>query len=243
MGTRGLRPNLVGTAEQVAERIRAYGDARHNAAADPVLAIEGGARTHRGAGLPPQYRSTTRRWSAYDPPRRRRLREPAAHLRPPPRCSSRYGPNWHRDVEIDRHLIELNAIALDLAAALTKGENSAAVLAAPAGAGGSGSDRRSDADLPARLVSRAVQRVLRSHPSRRARRHTRTPRCRRRQRSAFPGDRYALRPLFAFFRAHTLPIGVYARAADSAAGRVTGQTLPIAIERAVTAAVAVLQPP
>ncbi len=24
MGTRGLRPNLVGTAEQVAERIRAY---------------------------------------------------------------------------------------------------------------------------------------------------------------------------------------------------------------------------
>ena len=27
VGTRGLRPNLVGTAEQVAERIRAYGDA------------------------------------------------------------------------------------------------------------------------------------------------------------------------------------------------------------------------
>ncbi|QAY59587.1 FMN reductase [Microbacterium protaetiae] len=52
---------------------------------------------------------------------------------------------------------------------------------------------------------------------------------------------HELRPLFAFFRAHTLPIGVYARSADFAEGRIIGTALPAAVTRAVEAALPVLK--
>ena len=147
-----------------------------------------------------------------------------------------------RNVEIDRHLIELNAIALDLAAALTKGESSAAVLAAQ--------QALAEADLI--VVATPIYRGSYTglfkeffdliHQGALAGTPVLLAAGGGNDQHSLAID-HALRPLFAFFRAHTLPIGVYARAADFAAGRVTGQTLPIAIERAVTAAVAVLQPP
>ncbi len=51
---------------------------------------------------------------------------------------------------------------------------------------------------------------------------------------------HQLRPLFAFFRAVSLPVGVYARSADFTDRRISGEALPAAIARAVAAALPAL---
>lgn len=145
-----------------------------------------------------------------------------------------------RNVELDPHLIELNSIAIDLAAALTRGESSAAVLAAQQALAEadllvvvSPIYRGSYTGLFKEFFDLVHQDALVGKPVLLA--------------AGGGNDQHslaidhALRPLFAFFRAHTLPLGVYARGSDFAAGQVTGDALPIAIQRAVAAALPILR--
>jgi len=145
-----------------------------------------------------------------------------------------------RHVEVEPQVIELHSIAVDLAVALTQGQTSAAVLAAL--------HALSEADLA--VVATPIYRgsytglfkeffdlvhqdALVGTPVLLA--------------AGGGNDQHSLaidhelRPLFAFFRANTLPVGVYARGADFSSGEITGEALPAAIERAVTAALPALE--
>jgi FMN reductase len=51
---------------------------------------------------------------------------------------------------------------------------------------------------------------------------------------------HQLRPLFAFFQAHTLPVGVYARSADFVDGAIASDELRARVARAVEASVPLL---
>lgn len=139
-----------------------------------------------------------------------------------------------RHVPIESQVIELNTIAVDLAAALTLGETSAAVLAAQHAVGeadllvvATPIYRGSYTGLFKEFFDLVRQDALVGTPVLLA--------------AGGGNDQHSLaidhelRPLFSFFRANTLPIGVYARSADFSAGQITGQALPAAIERAVSA--------
>jgi FMN reductase len=54
---------------------------------------------------------------------------------------------------------------------------------------------------------------------------------------------HELRPLFAFFRALTVPVGVYARSADYSEGRISSDSLRAQIDRAVLASLPLLRVP
>lgn len=151
-------------------------------------------------------------------------------------------------VEIDRELIELHPLAVDLAVTLTKGVRSDAVTAALEAV--SAADvlvvatpiyRGSYTGLFKQFVDALHQDAIVGVPVLLA--------------VGGGNDQHSLaidhelRPLFAFFRAHTLPVGVYARAADFEASAdtpsgkriVADGALPGAIARAVDAALPTLR--
>jgi len=144
-----------------------------------------------------------------------------------------------RHTDLDREVIELHAVAIDLATALTRGETSPELAAA----------LRSVAEADLLVVATPIYRgsytglfkeffdlvhhdALAGTPVLLA--------------AGGGNDQHSLaidhqlRPLFAFFRAHALPVGVYARSADFAEGQIAGEALPAAIERAVSAALPAL---
>ena len=144
-----------------------------------------------------------------------------------------------RHLDIDGRVIELHPIAIDLAIALTQGEASDAVLDAQRAV--TAADllvvatpvyRGSYTGLFKEFVDLLHQDALEGTPVLLA--------------AGGGSDQHSLvidhelRPLFAFFRADTLPVGVYARSADFSSGRITGGALPAAIERAVAAALPTL---
>lgn len=142
-------------------------------------------------------------------------------------------------VDITREVIELHPIAGDLAAALTGGGTSDAVTAALDAV--AGADllvvatpiyRGSYTGLFKEFFDLVHQDALAGTPVLLA--------------AAGGDDQHSLaidhqlRPLFAFFRAVSLPVGVYARSADFTDRRIGGEALPAAIRRAAEAALPAL---
>lgn len=141
-----------------------------------------------------------------------------------------------RSAPIERSVIELHALAGDLAVALTGGERSDAAAAAIGAV--SGADllvvatpvyRGAYTGLFKEFFDLVHQDALEGTPVLLA--------------AGGGNDQHSLvidhglRPLFAFFRARTLPVGVYARGVDFADGRIDpAGALPAAITRAVDAA-------
>ncbi|MGV9195523.1 NAD(P)H-dependent oxidoreductase [Microbacterium sp. MC2] len=149
---------------------------------------------------------------------------------------------------VERTAVELHPLAVDLAVALTRGERSDAVTAALEAVAAAEVlvvatpiYRGSYTGLFKQFIDLVHHDALAGTPVLLA--------------AGGGDDQHALsidhelRPLFAFFRAHTLPVGVYARAADFApdptapAGKriADAGALPGAITRAVDAALPVLR--
>ncbi|GAA3910214.1 NAD(P)H-dependent oxidoreductase [Microbacterium invictum] len=151
-------------------------------------------------------------------------------------------------VAIERELIELHTLAVDLAVTLTRGVRSDAVTAALDTV--SAADvlviatpiyRGSYTGLFKQFIDVLHQDAIAGTPVLLA--------------AGGGNDQHSLaidhelRPLFAFFRAHTLPVGVYARAVDfeAAEGAPSGKriapdgALPAVITRAVEAALPTLR--
>jgi len=144
------------------------------------------------------------------------------------------------DRPIAPHLVELAPLAVDLATAVTGGDRSPAVSAALDAVAtadllvvGTPVYRGSYTGLFKMFVDLVDQSALAGTPVLIA--------------AGGGNDQHSLviehelRPLFGFFQALTVPVGVYARPGDYTDGAVTGETLLATIDRAVAATLPLLR--
>ncbi|WP_345800944.1 NAD(P)H-dependent oxidoreductase [Microbacterium sp. AZCO] len=145
-----------------------------------------------------------------------------------------------RDREVDAEVIELSSLAVDIAAALTGAERSAALQSALERLGrsdlvvvGTPIYRGSYTGLFKSFFDLVHQDALEGVPVLLA--------------AGGGNDQHTLaidhelRPLFAFFRALAAPVGVYARPTDYSDGRIASDSLVTQIERAVDASLPLIR--
>lgn len=144
------------------------------------------------------------------------------------------------EVEVDARVIELSALALDLATAITGGEKSPALTSALERVSathllvvGTPIYRGAYTGLFKQFFDLVGQNALAGTPVLLT--------------AGGGSDQHSLaidhtlRPLFAFFEASTLPVSVYSRSSDFTDGAVTGDDLRTKIDRAVAAAASFLR--
>ncbi|MFH8252813.1 NAD(P)H-dependent oxidoreductase [Microbacterium sp. B2969] len=145
-----------------------------------------------------------------------------------------------RERDVDAEVVELSALARDIASALTGGERTAALELALERLGrsdlvvvGTPIYRGSYTGLFKSFFDLVHQDALEGVPVILA--------------AGGGNDQHTLaidhelRPLFAFFRALTAPVGIYARPGDYADGRIASDSLVTQIERAVEASLALVR--